>query len=842
MADLKIKLSKCDFWKTEIEYLGHIVSPAGVRPMPQKIQAVLNIKPPTTVKEAQSALGVIGFVSRFVPMYSETVKHINKLTRKNETFKWSDKCQHSLDLAKHALTHSPTLIYPDPNAEYHLFTDASMHTWSAILMQYPPQDNQNNSVTPSTASINDTQITDTDSTPVPANTEDEKPTSCQTLMSKHLSDSPYANLQPVAFQSGTFQGSQLNWSTLQKEAAAIHQGVRRLSFYLYDADVSCYSDHKPLRKFIHGTTANHKINNWSFEIHAICNTVRFRFIKGSLNYLADAMSRLSYFDLYTPQPKEPEGYEFGKSIFAEDEPWDTTIPLDYPAIHIVHLVDAVKEKEGVKVESSANDVESSANDATPTPTYNFLSKSMDVEIPPVSVDVPTSISPSKIKALQERINWCKEALKLVKKRPANEIYGINSDGLLYRKVRDNNQIFEAIIIPPELQKVILHECHEMLCHPGTTKLYLFVRRRFYWKGLKRDCVTHVRTCPECQAVTLKQPHYVDHTTKIPQYPMACIAMDLIGPFDRSSTGCNRCLTCICLLTGFLFCAPIPDKETETVVQAYLNHVYAKAGGSEVILSDRGKEFKSKLFQEVASKLGVKQAFTSPRTPKANSVIERCHSYIKNSIAKLKMNQPTMDWDFVIHMVTYSYNITPRQSTGESSWFLFFGRDPYIPRLQSVLSHKIRYYGDSSSCISLDMMNTLYEETVKELKLARDREPPDLSKVTDHTFQPGDRVLLRNFDKTSKAAFTPKYEPSYRIIRLVGGKAADLVGPTGQTRRASINHLVPLCTRDYYVSQTPQACHIGRQLEYKPLAEVPQVPNAPSDPMPHYNLRSRSRSS
>ena len=180
-ADLKLKLSKCQFWKKEIEYLGHLVSQEGIKVMPDKINTILRIKPPSNVKEAKSALGITGYIASFIPMYSKVVRHINKLMRKNVPFIWDQKCQDSLDLAKEILTSPPVLIYPDPNEKYHLFTDASNFTWSAALMQERV---------------------------------------IQTPKGKE------SKFLPIAFHSGTFQGSKVNWAAFQKEAAAIHRGIK----------------------------------------------------------------------------------------------------------------------------------------------------------------------------------------------------------------------------------------------------------------------------------------------------------------------------------------------------------------------------------------------------------------------------------------------------------------------------------------------------------------------------------------------------------------------------------------------------------------------------------------
>ena len=73
-------------------------------------------------------------------------------------------------------------------------------------------------------------------------------------------------LHPITYQSGLFKGSQLNWTCLTKEAYAIYMSVKKLEYYLVDADVTLHSDHLPLRKFLAKNTLNSKVNNWAVEI------------------------------------------------------------------------------------------------------------------------------------------------------------------------------------------------------------------------------------------------------------------------------------------------------------------------------------------------------------------------------------------------------------------------------------------------------------------------------------------------------------------------------------------------------------------------------------------------
>ena len=100
-----------------------------------------------------------------------------------------------------------------------------------------------------------------------------------------------------------------------KEAFAIYMSIKKLSFYVTDAQILLRSDHKPLEKFLLKNTLNSKVNNWAMELEAF--NIQFDYIKGSNNILADTLSRLISIDPDTPTMPEEPGYEFGYAIFEE---------------------------------------------------------------------------------------------------------------------------------------------------------------------------------------------------------------------------------------------------------------------------------------------------------------------------------------------------------------------------------------------------------------------------------------------------------------------------------------------------------------------------------------------
>ena len=88
-----------------------------------------------------------------------------------------------------------------------------------------------------------------------------------------------------------------------------------------------------------------------------------------------------------------------------------------------------------------------------------------------------------------------------------------------------------------------------------------------------------------------------------------------------------------MLTGYTMAVPIPNKSAETIVKAYMNHVYSIFGGSSRMLTDNGSEFKNEVLKEVCDKLGVERVYSPVYTPQSNGKLEGFHCFFKACIAK-----------------------------------------------------------------------------------------------------------------------------------------------------------------------------------------------------------------
>ena len=240
-AGLKLKLEKCCFFKKHIQYLGHLILEDGIQPLLEKLESIAKMPATRNPKEVKQFLGLVGYYRKFVPRFADISRVLTHLTKKDVEFKWTPECENCFQILKEFLQQAPILKYPDPQANYILYTDTSKYAYAGVLTQH------NNG---------------TD--------------------------------HPITYVSALFCGSQLNWATLTKEAYAIYMSVKKLSFYIDTAKITVKSDHLLLKKFLEKNTLNSKVNNWAVELKS--QNIAFEYIPGIRNTLADTLSRLIEMD------------------------------------------------------------------------------------------------------------------------------------------------------------------------------------------------------------------------------------------------------------------------------------------------------------------------------------------------------------------------------------------------------------------------------------------------------------------------------------------------------------------------------------------------------------------
>ncbi|KAK7925039.1 hypothetical protein WMY93_007349 [Mugilogobius chulae] len=140
---LKLQPEKCQFLKRQVKFLGHVVCSQGISPDPDKVAAVSDWKPPTTVRQVRSFLGFVGYYRRFIKDFSKIAKPLNGLLigtgrsrgRRSPPIEWTEQCEAAFQRLKHELLQAPILAYANYNLPFVLYTDASNSGLGAVLAQ-----------------------------------------------------------------------------------------------------------------------------------------------------------------------------------------------------------------------------------------------------------------------------------------------------------------------------------------------------------------------------------------------------------------------------------------------------------------------------------------------------------------------------------------------------------------------------------------------------------------------------------------------------------------------------------------------------------------------------------
>ena len=207
-----------------------MISTEGISVDPQKIEAIVNWKPPTNVTEIRSFLGLAGYYRRFVEGFSKLAAPLTKLTRKEE----SEACQQSFDELKRKLTSAPVLTLPSGQDGYTVYCDASKLGLGCVLMQHE---------------------------------------------------------NVIAYASRQLKKHEQNYPTHDLELAVVVFALRIWRHYLYGVPCIIFTDHKSLQYLFTQKELNMRQRRWVKLIKDYECTIKYH--PGKANVVADALSRKS---------------------------------------------------------------------------------------------------------------------------------------------------------------------------------------------------------------------------------------------------------------------------------------------------------------------------------------------------------------------------------------------------------------------------------------------------------------------------------------------------------------------------------------------------------------------
>ena len=266
--------------------------------------------------------------------------------------------------------------------------------------------------------------------------------------------------------------------------------------------------------------------------------------------------------------------------------------------------------------------------------------------------------------------------------------------------------------------------------------------------MAKDVKDYIQQCRTCRQEKARVQSYPLHMMEIPDRPFDKIAMDLVMDFTESNKGNKHILPSIDLLTGWPEAIPIPNKSADTITKAFIRHYLPRHMCPQFILSDNGTEFKNQIFDKVTKDLGIERIFSAPYHPQSNGKLETFHKFLKPTLKKMCADDQD-NWDDYVEQVLGTYRGVPNLMTGESPFFLVYGRDENQP-VHQLLQPLTRFLGDPLSIAK---------------KYLEDHRFLTAEKTTDRAepgFKVGDRVYFKN---KTPGKWDLKWRAGYRIVRI-----------------------------------------------------------------------------
>ena len=687
---LKVKPSKCQLMKDEVDYLGHIIREEGMTPLESRTQALIQYPRPLTSRALKRFVGMINYYRTFIPNCSSLLRPLTKAQSKTK-LEWTDECQKSFDQVKNLITTAPVLAFPDYTSSEPLILTSDGSSCGA---------------------------------------------------GGYLSQKQTGVERVIGYFSKVFSDSQAKLSATDKELEALREAIKFFRPYILDRKLILRVDHRPIVEL---SKAKH-LNCRLFRIYELLRTfdISCEYIPGARNITSDALSRIkegkevlcSIYPVSLPdglmEVKIPGGGDSLVRAFAStwlgDEERHMEVrtklvnaikrnPNQFQNLCQPQLMEPIKQWsiEGVQLPIEVAQVLATIYGVNitfyqagtfplvfsiPNPKlvvnlvlkdkihinatapiqlkeqllciedYENLDLDMELRIHP-------SLTRKQILTWQEsdqQLTLIKKALKYGwSKKYLNEAASktqitlelcMNLENLYLvadieaKKVQLNKSLHPALVplIPQEVVPIMLEKVHQALCHVGERKMVDFIRSYFFFSNLREAVSKAVKECTYCKMGKVDSGTNRAKPVKIiSDHPYHLVAMDL-ADFPRSERNNKYLFLAVDHYSKRAVGRPLEDKSGTTIAREFEYALLPSfIAVPERILTDNGGEFQNKSFEHLMNKYGIQHETIAPGFPASNGAVERLVGTVK-SLLRVSCLQGS-EWDNELPNVLNAYNNT-----------------------------------------------------------------------------------------------------------------------------------------------------------------------------------------
>ncbi|CAI7867914.1 unnamed protein product [Closterium sp. NIES-53] len=240
---------------------------------------------------------------------------------------------------------------------------------------------------------------------------------------------------------------------------------------------------------------------------------------------------------------------------------------------------------------------------------------------------------------------------------------------------------------PPLRQLLLEEFHDVLYagHFGSNKTLAGIAKVYYWPHKANDVQKFVTSCDTCQRMKSSKQKKAGllQPLPVPEQPWQVVSLDFITGLPPTNAGHDAILVVIDKFSKMGYFIPThTTARTEETAQLFLKHIISQHGIPTTLISDRDPKFTSKFWKELMSLMGTRLAMSSTYHPQTDGQTERLNQIVEQ-LLRAACKDDINKWDSHLPVLEFAYNNAKHAATGETPFFLCYGRHPLTPQQPTV---------------------------------------------------------------------------------------------------------------------------------------------------------------